>query len=72
MICETESMLNDQDFVGLELESDFGVTNQEGDNSNPSFSTDVSDEEGDRHEFIQTRGQEGYRIHYSEHESILE
>lgn len=48
MICETESMLNDQDFVGLELESEFGVTNQEGDNSNPSFSTDVSDEEGDQ------------------------
>ena len=62
-------MLNDHDFVGLELESEFGVTNQEGDNSNPSFSTDVSDEEGDRHDFFQTGDQEGYRIQSSEHES---
>lgn len=46
MICETESLLSEHNFEESELDLEFGVRNQEGDISNPSFSTDVSDEEG--------------------------
>jgi hypothetical protein len=37
---------SEHQFAESELDIEFGVVNQEGDASLPSFSTDVSDEEG--------------------------
>lgn len=46
VLCESEKMLNDNQYAEAVLELEFGSGNLEGDVSNPSFSTDVSDEEG--------------------------
>jgi hypothetical protein len=46
VLCESGKMLGDNHYAGAVLELEFGSGNLEGDVSNPSFSTDVSDEEG--------------------------
>lgn len=46
VLCESDKMLNENHYTGTVLDLEFGSGNLEGDVSNPSFSTDVSDEEG--------------------------
>jgi hypothetical protein len=46
VLCDSDKMLSDSHYAGAVLDLEFGSGNLEGDVSNPSFSTDVSDEEG--------------------------
>lgn len=46
VLCESDKQINENRYAGAVRDLEFGSDNLEGDVSNPSFSTDVSDEEG--------------------------